>query len=138
MILSDVIATLVGLIRNGQDLKAINLSLGYNWVPNYQRGPNNDAEIQNLVKSHGVIMRAIADLAADRDVPRLRRGNDSNQAFPNVGAQWSSPFNWAAVNAGISPAPAWNILVVELTGRDHNRSAFSNVGGDVAAPARIS
>jgi hypothetical protein len=137
LVLSDVIATLVQLIRQGPDIKVVNLSLGYNWVSNYARNPNNDPEIQNLVKSHGIIMRSIADMAADRMTLLVcAAGNDSNALFPNINAQWSSPFNWAARNNGISSAPAQNILIIESTGRGpaRARSGFSNVGGDLAAP----
>jgi subtilisin family serine protease len=135
MILSDVIATLVELILQSPDLKVINLSLGYNWVPNFQRNPNNDKDIQNIVRSHGVIMRSIADLAAERKILLVcAAGNDSGAAFPDIDAQWSSPFNWAARNQGISPTPAQNILVIESVGRSGDRSPFSNVNGHLAAP----
>jgi subtilisin family serine protease len=137
MILSDILATLVDFIIRTPDLKAINLSLGYNWVPFFNRDPDGDNEIKQIVESQGVIARSIADLAAERKILLVcAAGNDSGPAVPRVDARWSSPFNWAAVNIGVSKeeGPAQNILVVESVGRDGGRSAFSNVNGNLAAP----
>jgi Subtilase family len=135
LILSDVIATLVEFIVRTPDLRAINLSLGYNWVPNFDRNPSTDPAIKTIVQSHGVILRAIADLAQERKILLVcAAGNDSCAKFPNVDAQWSSPFNWAALNNGISNAPAANVLVIESIGRGGARSVFSNVNGHLAAP----
>ncbi len=136
-ILSNVIAALTTFILESEGLKAINISLGYNWVPNFQRNPNTDGEIKDLVKAHGIIVRAIADLAASRGIILVSAaGNDSHASagFANIKAQWASPFNWAALNAGNAATPAQNVLVVESYGRSGDRSSFSNVEGTVAAP----
>ncbi len=134
-VISDVIASLVQFILNTPDLKAINLSLGYNWVPNLSRNPNTDAQIEDLVKSHGVIVRAIADLAAERDMILVSAaGNDTRAGFPDIRAEFASPFNWAALNRGISDRPARNIIVVESIGRTGAISPFSNVRGCLSAP----
>ena len=48
--LSDIIATLVEFIRTTKDLKAINISLGYNWVSNERENPNTSVRIHDLVR----------------------------------------------------------------------------------------
>jgi subtilisin family serine protease len=135
-VLSDVIASLVQFMRGTDDVRVINISLGYNWVPNYGRNPNTDLQIKELVRSHGTIVRAIADIAADKGIILVcAAGNDSSPpTFPNIEAQFSSPFNWAGLNAGLSDAPAENIIVVEAIDRGGVIARFSNIHGCISAP----
>lgn len=135
--LSDIIATFTEFIRTTPDLKVVNISLGYNWVANEHENPNTSKRIYDLVRSHGVIVRSLADLAADKGIIIVSAaGNDSNPqgGFKDIQAQYSSPFNWAALNKGISNTPATNIIVVESVGRSGAISPFSNVRGCVSAP----
>jgi subtilisin family serine protease len=134
-VFSEVIATLVEFITSDLGIKAINISLAYNWVPNYSRNPNSDQELQDIARDQGIIVRTVAELAARKGIIIVSAaGNDSSARYPNVRAQYASPFNWAAANAGIYPLPASNIIVVESVGREGARSFFSNVNGQVSAP----
>jgi subtilisin family serine protease len=135
-VISDVVASLTEFILNTPDLKVINISLGYNWVPNLQRNPNSDLELQDYVKTHGSIMGALASLAAQKGIIIVSAaGNDTVPgSFPDINAQWGSPFNYAAMNPGINGKKAENVIVVESIGRTGTRSSFSNVGGCLSAP----
>jgi subtilisin family serine protease len=135
-VISDVVASLTEFMLKTPDLKVINISLGYNWVPNLQRNPNTDAELQDYVKTHGAIMGALASLAAQRGIIIVSAaGNDTVAgSFPDIQAQWGSPLNYAAMNVGINGKKAENVIVVESIGRTGKRSGFSNVRGCLSAP----
>ncbi|WP_331316437.1 S8 family serine peptidase [Methylobacterium mesophilicum] len=137
LVLSEVVGELVDMIDTNPDMRVINLSLGYNWVANYQRTADTDTEVQRQVTAHGLIVRRVAEMAARHGVVIVAAaGNDSNPVFdiPPVSARYASPFNWAALSSSPAAAPTENIVVVESVGRNRRRSLFSNGGGHVAAP----
>jgi subtilisin family serine protease len=136
VIFSDVIASLVEFLKNTGGIKVINVGFGYNWFLTYAKDPSADPEIWELVRSQGLMMRSVADLAAHRGVILVSpAGNDtSRSASRGVDSQWGSPLNWAALNDDGSGAPARNVIVVESIGRSGARSTFSNVRGCVSAP----
>jgi Subtilase family len=131
---SNILASLNDLIESRNDLKVINLGLGFNWMSNFQRDPTRDGEVRTVVETMGRIARSLADRAASRKIVLVcAAGNDSGPET-KADAQWGSPFNWAAKNKGDSPAPSDNIIIVESIGRDGSHSVFSNIHGDVSAP----
>jgi subtilisin family serine protease len=144
VIISDLAATLVELIKSVPGLKVINCSVGYQWFKLLSRNPNEDSEIKDYVKAHGLILRVLADLAAKKQIIIVSAaGNDSSHNVANprgsrvVDSQWASPLNWAALNDDGSGAPARNVVVVESVGRSGARSTFSNVGGSLSAPGEL-
>ncbi len=151
LIITDVMSNVVKFIiehggteaANFKDgVKVINLSLGYNWVQNEQRDPNNDLDIQAIVSDHGRLMRTIAELAFERNIIIVSAaGNDSRPGvLPSpILAHWGSPFNWAALHQGDFDTPARNIVVVEAIDRPLadgtiSNADFSNVTGCISAP----
>jgi subtilisin family serine protease len=131
----NVMGDVVKMIEEYGGLKVINISLGYNWASNEGVDPAQSDEIQQIVRDQGTIMRTVAELALQKHIILVcAAGNDSQNGAP-VDAEWSSPFNWAALNS-FPPydKPAQNIIVVESVGRNGKISAFSNVHGSLSAP----
>jgi subtilisin family serine protease len=149
LIFSDVVSSLARLVQQSEenDLRVINVSLAYNWSRNYSLNPNDVPTIQKIVRSHGLIMQSLADLAARKGViivspagndsrPNYRRGKFTKGEMPiaRADAKWSSPLNWAALNVEDREAPARNIIVVESIGPQGDISRFSSVHGCLSAP----
>jgi subtilisin family serine protease len=136
--LTDIMGTVIKFIEEHPDVKVINLSLGYNWVSQEGINPNKVERIQKLVRDHGLVMSTVAQLAIERGIILVSAaGNDSDGLQEPIEAQWASPFNWAALNKGLSGGPARNVIVVESIGRDGKRSPFSNVRGCLSAPGEL-
>lgn len=133
---SELVATIVLFIENNPDVKVINLSLGYNWFPNFQIDPTGSdyAALRDLVRSQGVIFATILELAKQNDIAIVSAaGNDSSTLPEPTDARWASPFNWAAKR--VRDVSGWsNGVVVEAHDSQGMRAGFSNVGGDISAP----
>lgn len=133
---SELIATVVQFIEANPDVKTINLSLGYNWFPNFRIDPTDPdyAQIRDLVRSHGAFFAAVLNLAKSRDIAIVSAaGNDSSILPTPTDARWASPFNWAAKR--IAEISGWsNGIVVEAHDQAGARAPFSNIGGDISAP----
>lgn len=132
---SETLGSLIRLISEHPEIRVVNLSLGYNWVPNFGVDPANSEKLRNRVREQGVIVRAVADFVAKNGTLIVSAaGNDSDATGAlNVKALWASPFNWAALSQE-ERGPAPNMLVVEAIDRFGKRANFSNVGGHVSAP----
>jgi len=133
IVLSEFIATFMRFVEATPNLEVINLSIAYNWVANYQRSPDTDEELQQMVMNHGLIVKAAADRALAKGVIIVSAAGNDSSDYQQVSARYSSPFNWAALDTANGPA-AQNILIVQSVGRSGNRSTVSNVDGDVSAP----
>lgn len=133
---SELIATVVDFIEANPDVKVINLSLGYNWFPNFQIDPTqpNFAQIRDLVRAQGAFFVSVLRFAASRDVAIVSAaGNDSARLPQPTEARWASPFNWAAIRMG--ELEGWtNGVVVEAHDQGGQRAVFSNIGGTISAP----
>ena len=133
---SELVATIVLFIEENPDVKVINLSLGYNWFPNFQIDPTNPnfTALRDLVRSQGVIFATILELAKENDIAIVSAaGNDSSTLAVPTEARWASPFNWAAMR--VREVSGWsNGVVVEAHDAQGQRAVFSNVGGDISAP----
>ncbi|HSK38748.1 MAG TPA: S8 family serine peptidase, partial [Arenibaculum sp.] len=122
------------------EMAVVNISLAFNWMSNAgldPRRPGQDAaSARNTVRNDGSIVRSILDLPGARDMVFVSAaGNDSRpSSAPDVEAQWASPLNWAALNAGGFNTPAPNVIVVEAIDREGRRADFSNLGGHISAP----
>lgn len=119
------------------NLRVINISLGYNFVASNLLGDENPEDVPGLalhVAHQANLIRLMASRVQDHVLFVVAAGNDSEDRATPIEAKWASPFAWAGTQdsaAGESPP---NIIVVEAIDRDGSRAEFSNVGGDVAAP----
>lgn len=119
------------------NLRVINISLGYNFVASDLLGDVHPQDVPGLglhVMHQANLIRLMASRVQDRVLFVVAAGNDSDADQDPIEAKWASPFAWAATQpsaAGDSPS---NILVVEAVDRDGFRADFSNIGGHVSAP----
>ena len=133
---SELVATVLDYLSQNPDVNVINLSLGYNWMPNFGINPESDdaAGVRDLVRGQGRIMLSILEFARQRDVVIVSAaGNDSTNLSANpLASKWASPFNWAAL--AMEETLGWsNGFVVEAHGEDRERAKFSNDEGMVSA-----
>lgn len=132
----ELLATVVEFIEANPDVQTINLSLGYNWFPNFRIDPTGPdyAQIRDLVRSHGAFFAVTLNLARSRGIAIVSAaGNDSSTLPVPTDAQWASPFNWAAKR--VAQITGWsNGIVVEAHDQSGTRAPFSNVGGNISAP----
>jgi subtilisin family serine protease len=126
--------TLEGLITSYPDLRVVNIGLGYNWTSNFRVDPERRLEAQEIVRTAGERARRVAEIAAKKGILLVCAAGNDSSATNKTEAYWGSPLNWAAMNPGGNSSAAWNILVVESTGRSGERSPLSNIHGHLAAP----
>ena len=131
---SDYIASVLTFINKNPDVKVINLSLGYNWLPNFNKDPRLESRIKNVIMSQGRIYMSMLEAAAASDIAIVSAaGNDSQNLEKPLEARWASPFNFGS--SLMLGARGWsNGLVVEAHDKDGKRAPFSNVGGDISCP----
>jgi len=136
---AELVATVLEFIDANSGVKNINLSLGYNWMPNFNINPNDPIspaarDARDLVRQQGTIFLRILAFARQRDVAIISAaGNDSGSLATPTAAKWASPFNWAALT--MKDLDGWsNGVVVEAHDINGQRAIFSNVGGNISAP----
>ena len=133
---SELISTVLDFIEQNSSVKTINLSLGYNWMPNFGIDPrdSNNAQIRDLVRGQGRFFTSILAFAKNRDVAIVSAaGNDSRTLPTPLPAIWASPFNFGS--SMIEDLDGWtNGLVVEAHDINGNRAVFSNNGGHISCP----
>jgi subtilisin family serine protease len=133
---AELVATVLEFVDKNAGVKNINLSLGYNWMPNFNINPVDPQQTaaRDLVRQQGVIFLRILAFARQRDIAIISAaGNDSGSLATPTLAKWSSPFNWAALT--MRELDGWsNGIVVEAHDRNSRRAGFSNVGGNISAP----
>ncbi len=136
VLFSQILKTLNDFIPIRFEVKTFNLSLGYNWMPNFGINPDDQdaSQYRKLVESQGELFLSILELADEKDkVIFSAAGNDSHGLSDPMDAQFASPFNWAAFTArdrGISA----NGVVVEAHDQTGARASFSNEKGDLSCP----
>jgi len=133
---SDIVSALDSFVRDENGISTFNVSLGYNWRPNFGidiDSPQN-AQWRTWVESQGRFMAQILQFAQQRDKAIFSAaGNDSADLAAAGSAKFASPFNWAALtlrDLGLSRAG----VVVEAHDPQGKRAAFSNSGGHIACP----
>ena len=122
---------------NPDNLRVINISLGYNFLARNLIGDADPDEVQGLklhISHQANLIRLLASRVEDRILFVVAAGNDSEGRAQPLETKWASPFAWAGTYKWASGEPATNILVVEAVDRDGRRASFSNTGGHVAAP----
>ena len=133
---SQILATLNNFVPESNEIDVYNLSLGYNWMPNFAINPDtDDNEIyRSLVQMQGEMFLAILEAADDEGkVIFSAAGNDSHGINPPIRSKYSSPFNWAALTA-IERGIASNGVIVEAHDSDGKRASFSNSEGHLSCP----
>lgn len=134
--LSEYVATVLEFMEANEDVKIINLSLGYNWMPNFGIDPREPSaiDIRNEVMAQGRFFAALLAYAKARGVVLVSAaGNDSSTLDNPLEAKWASPFNFGAHLVEVKDK--WtNGLVVEAHDRSHKRAAFSNDEGHISCP----
>jgi subtilase family protein len=136
VVFSQILASFERFLNRYDDIKVINLSMGYNWRTNFGINPDapESGQWRTLVESQGTILVSALELADKRGkVIFSAAGNDSTGLAVPITAKYASPFNWAAITAR-EKGIAKNGIVVEAHGITNKRSAFSNTGGNMSCP----
>jgi hypothetical protein len=133
---SEYIATVLSFMEANPDVKVINLSLGYNWMPNFGEDPRDadNAALRDLVRGQGRFFQSILAYAKRRNIAIFSAaGNDSTDLATPLEAEWASPFNFGAKL--MKEADGWsNGVVVEAYDEMLRRASFSNSKGDITCP----
>ncbi|MFA5951408.1 MAG: M4 family metallopeptidase [Hyphomicrobium sp.] len=119
------------------NLRVINISLGYNFVASKLLGDASPDEVPGLalhVLHQSNLIRLMASRVQDYVLFVVAAGNDSEGREVPIDARWASPFAWAGTQPSSAGDVPQNILVVEAIDRDGARASFSNTGGHVSAP----
>jgi hypothetical protein len=133
---SEPLATVLEFIEANPTIRVINLSLGYNWMPNFKVDPraSGNEQIRNDIKTQARFFAAVLAVAKARNIAVvMAAGNDSSSLNPPLEAEWASPFNYA-VKLMVEKDGWANALVVEAYDRDQHRALFSNISTDVSCP----
>jgi len=136
-VLGKTMDYLVDNVVKQDNLRVINISLGYNFLAKKLIGSANLDDVEGLklhIHHQASIIRRMAQRVDDKILFVVAAGNDSEDRAEPLAARWASPFAWAGTYEGTTDKPARNILVVEASDRKRERAAFSNIGGHVAAP----
>lgn len=119
------------------NLRVINISLGYNFVASNLLGDVHPKDVPGLglhVMHQANLIRLMASRVQEHVLFVVAAGNDSDGREDPIEAKWASPFAWAATQKSAAGDMPTNIVVVEAVDRDGFRADFSNTGGHVSAP----
>lgn len=136
-VLSRTVDYLVDNFEHPDNLRVINISLGYNFLAKRLIGNESLDGVEGLklhIHHQASILRTMAKRVESKVLFVVAAGNDSEGRTTPLEARWSSPFAWAGTFESDKDKPASNILVVEAVGRDGQRAEFSNTGGHLSAP----
>ncbi|MGH1417141.1 MAG: S8 family peptidase [Pelagimonas sp.] len=121
------------IVENRDDIKAINVSLGYNWRENHDRIELTQEEKQQVADAAQQLL-GLYQLAKERDIFIVTAaGNDSQGVDPKMNAIWSSPMNFASL-VFCDRLSLCNGVVVEAHDPTDKHADFSNIGGDLSCP----
>ena len=134
--MSEYVSTILEFMELNPDVKTINISLGYNWMPNFGIDPRGTphAEIRNTVREQGQIFAVVLAYAKRRNIALVSAaGNDSRTLGTPLEAQWASPFNFGSNM--VRELDGWtNGLIVEAHDAAHKPAKFSNSAGQISCP----
>ena len=135
-LVSEHIVTVLSFMEANPNVRVINLSLGYNWMPKFNIDPRTPSEvhIRDEVRQQGLFFRSILAYAKARNIAFvLAAGNDSSSLNAPLEAEWASPFNYGAKL--MEEKDGWaDALIVEAHGADNRRAPFSNISNEVSCP----
>jgi subtilisin family serine protease len=135
-VFSQILGTLQKFILDYDDLRAINVSMGYNWSSNFSINPDapESSSWRALVENQGLLLVTVLELADKANkVIYSAAGNDSAAGAAPINARYASPFNWAAMKAREIKSVR-NGVIVEAHDSANKRAVFSNVGGNISCP----
>lgn len=133
---SQILTTLDKFVREQDDIKTFNVSLGYNWRSNFGINPDlpESQQWRQLVEMQGPLLVALLEAADKRGkVIFSAAGNDSTGLDTPISAKYASPFNWAAITAR-EQGIAQNGVIVAAHDPNGNRASFSNKDADISCP----
>ncbi len=135
-LLAEYVGAVLTFMEDNPDAKVLNLSLGYNWMPNFGIDPRAKKmkRVRKEVENQGIFIRAILALAKRRDVTIFSAaGNDSTDLATPLPAKWASPFNYGSWQ--IQRLDGWtNGIIVEAYTEELKRAPFSNIDGHISCP----
>lgn len=141
LLFDDVLARTLDYVYadllNPDNLRVINISLGYNFVASNLLGDAHPEDVPGLglhVMHQANLIRLMASRVQENVLFVVAAGNDSDGREDPIEAKWASPFAWAGTQRSAAGETPSNILVVEAIDRDGYRADFSNTGGHVSAP----
>jgi len=121
------------IVEKRDEIKAVNISLGYNWRKRFNLTTLDDATKTN-VASIAAQLSGIYQIAKERDILIVSAaGNDSWGLDPKLEAAWASPINFASV-ALCKSKGFCNGVVIEAHDEDYKHADFSNIGGHLSCP----
>lgn len=121
------------VVEKRDDIKAVNISLGYNWRKRHGVMQLDDDQKQ-AIADLAVQMVNIYRQAKERDIFIVSAaGNDSWGLDPKLSAVWSSPMNYASL-AFCKRLGLCNGVVVEAHDQNDKHADFSNIDGDLSCP----
>jgi Zn-dependent metalloprotease len=135
--LDYVTSNMGGDFSNPDNMRVVNISLGYNFVASNLLGDTDPNEVPGLalhILHQSNLIRHMARRVEDHVLFVVAAGNDSDGRGTPLDTRWASPFAWAGTQDSSTGESPKNIIVVEATDRDGFRAGFSNTGGHVAAP----
>ncbi len=141
LLFDDVLAKTLDYVYENvvtpDNLRVINVSLGYNFVAGKLLGDADPSEVPGLalhILHQANLIRQMALRVEDRFLFVVAAGNDSQGRATPLDTKWASPFAWAATQDTAAGERPKNILVVEAVDRAGKRAEFSDTGGQVSAP----
>ena len=135
ILFSQIIATLNDFLLDSNEISTYNISLGYNWIPNFQLNPDSEENelFRNIVQIQGEMFLSILEQAqAQGKVVFSAAGNDSSNSV-KIDSKFASPFNWAA-HVARERDIGRNGVVVEAHDINGSTASFSNINGHISCP----
>ncbi len=109
------------LTSNSENIKVLNLSMGYRWWEQLKLNANTHDKAQALVVRQSLAAERIAKQFSNV-IFVVAAGNDSDDTIDrDIDSRWNSPFTFAS-------AFVPNIIVVSATTSDGEKAGFSNSG----------
>ena len=121
------------IVENRDEIKAVNISLGYNWRKRFDLTLLDDDRKRDIA-SLAAQMASVYRTASERGIFIVSAaGNDSWGLDPKLNAAWASPLNYASL-AFCQAEGLCNGVVVEAHDKKDQHADFSNVGGTLSCP----
>jgi subtilisin family serine protease len=136
VVFSQILGTMERFFGEYDDVHVFNVSMGYNWEPNFGINPDDpeSATYRLWVQNQGAMLVTALELAEKNGkVVFSAAGNDSDGLANPIKAKFASPMNWASLTAR-ETGIAKNGIVVEAHDQSNKRASFSNVGGNISCP----
>ena len=134
-VFSQILATLDNFLFDYNDMRVVNVSMGYNWRSNFGINPDDpgSSSWRALVEQQGLMLVTALERASKANVIIYSAaGNDSLGLQIPIQAKYASALNWAAITA--RDKGIYSGVIVEAHNISNVRADFSNAGGDISCP----